>query len=294
MHALCETRGYGSSHREGVMSRFVTRFFAVLAVAVPVVSLAQENSASSEIPAAFVPFEGMIGSWKGTAVPKANRVKGWPETHMWAWKFAKGSPIGMSIELKGGKTVSKGELRFDAAKHEYRLEGVDPAGKAVAFAGVMDKAGKALVLSRIGSTPEGKERLTIRPNSNRIRYQMLFDRQEPGAPQFKNVVDVGLTKEGESFAAGGSAADLPKCIVTGGAATLNVVYEGKSYPLCCTGCRDEFNDNPAKYVKKALLRAQAASKTASKPAARAKGDSEFDGLVEESKAKDDKPSSKDK
>jgi YHS domain-containing protein len=82
------------------------------------------------------------------------------------------------------------------------------------------------------------------------------------------VIEVGLTKEGEQFAAGGSAADRPRCIITGGTATMTVSYQGKTYDICCTGCRDEFNDNPEKYVKKAALRAQQAS---AKNAARATG-----------------------
>jgi YHS domain-containing protein len=236
----------------------------------------------------------MIGAWKGTAVPRANRLKGWPENHLWAWKFSKGTPVGMTIELKGDKSLTKGQLAYDASTKTYTLEGTDSDGKPVTYRGAMDKAGKALVLDRTGETPEGKERLTLRPNSNHIRYQLLLDRAEPGAPQYKNVIEVGLTKEGESFAAGGAAADLPKCIVTGGAATLNVTFEGKTYPLCCTGCRDEFNENPAKYVKKALLRAQAGEKASVKPASSSggKGDGEFDGLVDEPKAAKKMPAAK--
>ena len=108
-----------------------------------------------------------------------------------------------------------------------------------------------LTLDRVGDTSEGKQRLIIWPNSNLIRYTLWLEHQDPGDPQFKKVIEVGLTKEGESFAAGGSAADLPKCIITGGAAAMTVSYQGKTYPLCCSGCRDEFNDNPEKYVKKA-------------------------------------------
>ena len=83
---------------------------------------------------------------------------------------------------------------------------------------------------------------------------------------------MGLTKEGESFAAGGSAADLPKCIVTGGAAAMSITYQGKSYPLCCSGCKDEFNDNPEKYIKKLAMRTEAgAGKSAAKPASSSVG-----------------------
>ncbi len=41
--------------------------------------------------------------------------------------------------------------------------------------------------------------------------------------------------------------------MTGGAATMTLTYEGKTFPICCTGCRDEFNESPEKYIKKASL-----------------------------------------
>jgi hypothetical protein len=44
---------------------------------------------------------------------------------------------------------------------------------------------------------------------------------------------------------------------------MTVSYQGASYPICCTGCRDEFNENPEKYLKKAKLMAISAP---SKPA----------------------------
>lgn len=244
---------------------------------------------SREIPEPFARFEPMIGSWKGTGVPSANRLKGWAETHVWAWKFAKGKPVGMTLEFKGDKALTQAQLSYDAGAKQYRLEGTDASGKPVTYTGAMDKVGKALVLNRSGAPAgDGKDRLTIRPNSNLIRYTMEFDRQEPGAPQFKRVVDVGLTKEGESFAAGAAAANLPKCILTGGAATMSVSYQGKSYPICCSGCRDEFNENPEKYVKMAALMTTTEGGAASSKAPSAavgKDDGSFEGLVEEEKPK---------
>ena len=245
---------------------------------------AAEEPTRSEVPAAFAPFEHMIGGWKGMGIPTANRLKGWPETHQWAWKFAGGNPVAMTVTIEGGKVLKQGQLSFDAASRRYRLEGTDPADKPVAFVGTLDPAGQALTLDRLGPQASGKDRLVIRPNRNLIRYTIWFDHQEPGAPLFKRSIEVGLTKEGEAFAAGGSASDLPKCIITGGASTMTVSYQGKSYPLCCSGCRDEFNDNPAKYVQKALARARdAGENAATKPASASVGkdDDSFDGLVDD-------------
>jgi YHS domain-containing protein len=111
-------------------------------------------------------------------------------------------------------------------------------------------------------------RLSLRPNANFVRYSLGLDRKEPGAVQFSRWIEVGLTKEGESFAAGSTTAERPKCIVTGGAATMTLTYQGRTFPICCTGCRDEFNENPEKYLKKAsvIVPAQAGKARSNPPA----------------------------
>ena len=37
--------------------------------------------------------------------------------------------------------------------------------------------------------------------------------------------------------------------VSGGIGTIPVTYMGKTYYVCCTGCRDAFRDEPEKYIK---------------------------------------------
>ena len=54
-------------------------------------------------------------------------------------------------------------------------------------------------------------------------------------------------KDGESIAGG---TKKPECIVSGGAASIAVQYGGKTYYVCCSGCRDEFLASPEKYVNK--------------------------------------------
>ena len=210
-----------------------------------------------DLPAALAPLEYVVGRWKGQGVPRDNpaqRFRGWTETHTWAWVFTTGKPTGLSLTIEGGKFLRQGTLTFDATEKSYRLEGKGSgtAGSPVVLVGKLDSTGKLLTLeSSAGST---RERLSIRANSNYVRYTMILDRKPPGGVAFAPVIEVGLTKEGESFAAGSATVDRPKCIVTGGAATLSVSYQGQNYPICCTGCRDEFNENPAKYIKKLSLR----------------------------------------
>ena len=63
----------------------------------------------------------------------------------------------------------------------------------------------------------------------------------------RGVYQVGATKEGVPFAGRGDTS--PECVVSGGKGTIAVSYKGKTYYVCCSGCRDEFKDNPEKYIK---------------------------------------------
>jgi YHS domain-containing protein len=229
----------------------------------PSPSARADDDAKQSIPAVLAPFEYLVGRWTGHGVPKdssAQQFRGWDEAHAWAWLFAKGELIGLSVTIEGGKVLAKGKLTFDAVRGVYRLEGIEPEpGGPIAFEGTIDKSSKHLVLDRVslpGNTSRdgAKVRLSFWPNANFIRYTMAEEVQERGAFRYGKVLEVGLTREGESLAApSGTVADRPKCIVTGGAATMTLSYQGRSYPVCCTGCRDEFNDNPDKYIKKASL-----------------------------------------
>jgi YHS domain-containing protein len=232
-----------------------------------------DESAGREIPPAFSPLEYLVGRWNGQAMPKdsAQSFRGWPETHTWAWIFTKGKPTGLSVAIQGSKTLADGKLTFDPARKRYRLDATapKPGGGPIAFEGALDTSGKLLVLDQVGSgkgdgsgARGGTIRLSFRPNSNFIRYTMGIDRKESGSTQFHRSIEVGLGKEGESLAGGSTASDRPKCIVTGGAATMTLTYQGQTFPICCTGCRDEFNDNPEKYIKKASLMAQSRGSSA--------------------------------
>ena len=110
-------------------------------------------------------------------------------------------------------------------------------------------------------------RISLRPNANFLRYTMTQDLKARGSRSVRRAIEVGVTKEGETFAAGAAATERPKCIVTGGQATMSVTFEGQTFPLCCSGCLGEFNDNPQKYVKKAALMLQRARRQSRNPAA---------------------------
>jgi hypothetical protein len=244
-----------------------------------------------DLPPALAPLEFLIGRWKGQGIAKDNpalRFRGWTETHTWAWLFAGGKPVGMSVTIQGGKILQRATLTFDREHNRYHLEGQGngPSRPLMAYEGTLDSSGKLLALFRPGKGVQ--EKLTLRANSNYVRYTMSIDRLESGAAVSTPLYEIGLTKEGESFAAGSTAAEPPRCIVTGGAATLTVTYQGQSYPICCTGCRDEFLESPEKYLKKLALKVRTGGedKTAApRPSRVSRFEDAFAGDVDEAEAK---------
>jgi len=100
---------------------------------------------------------------------------------------------------------------------------------------------KVLTLERTDSLKDETHRLVFTLlHANRYLYR------EEGKKLFTRLYQVGATKEGVAFATGDGK---PECIVSGGLGTMKVSYMGETYYVCCTGCRDAFNDDPEKYVK---------------------------------------------
>ena len=64
---------------------------------------------------------------------------------------------------------------------------------------------------------------------------------------------MGYTRKGVAFAAGESG---PVCIVTEGRGTTQVTHKGKTYYVCCSGCKDLFNKDPEAVLAEAAERAE--------------------------------------
>ena len=119
--AIRREKGHGESGSGRVFDR------VVLAVG----GLAVADDDREAPPSAFTPFEHLIGGWKGQGIPAKNRLKGWPEKHMWAWKFVQGKPVGMTVEIVGGKVPGEGPtLAGREERARIALEGTDPEGEA--------------------------------------------------------------------------------------------------------------------------------------------------------------------
>jgi YHS domain-containing protein len=199
----------------------------------------------------------LVGSWRGIGQVKARQSAGaWKESASWAWKLADDSAA-LAIDVETGKYLKSALLKPGRGKGAgtFVLEATLADGSKRTFSGKPPKEpDRPLVLVAEGGG-EGVRRVTLSiPNEN--RFLLLFE-SEPSTKSFARLGEVGFTRNGVAFAAGESG---PTCIVTEGRGTIQVSHKGKSYYVCCSGCKDLFNKDPESILAEAAERAKAKEK----------------------------------
>ena len=206
---------------------------------------------------AMRPLNVLVGAWRGNGTPegtKEERLAGaWNETISWEWQFDKEPRLVATFDK--GKHFTKGELRYTPDKGEpgFTLTLTAPDKSTATFVGKLTDKDKVLTLTRTDG-PSGEEQRLVFSLLHHNRHLYRFETRPANTTvAFTKKYQVGATKEGAGFA------DVPKgpeCIVSGGKGTIKVTYKGKEYYVCCSGCRDEFKENPEKYIKEAEAKAK--------------------------------------
>lgn len=188
-----------------------------------------------------------VGTWNGVGGPDRPRPDPkdpvWKETIEWCWRF-QGGDAWLSLSVKDGKHVSAGEVRYRPEKKDYVLRLIDEKSRAAEFTGKLDKG--YLVFERLDPANGETQQVAMNTAGDGVRFVYRYATKPKGRTVFARIYQVAASKAGESLGVGGKKNE---CIVTGGLGTIPVSYMGETYWVCCTGCRDAFNEEPAKYVR---------------------------------------------
>ena len=226
----------------------------------------------------YAPLEYLVGNGRARAYPKTKR-RAIPRL---------GRKALLGLDLYQGKAGRHFVYDRRRQNPRFRQDDVRPDEKSIArgkqpgarrrlaFEGKLDSSGKQLVLERLGN--EGPRRLSRRnadlasPNANYFRYTMTQDRKSPARLCSPN----HRSRRGERGRGvrGGSNHDRTPEVHCDGWAGHDVRHVRRQpFPLCCSGCLGEFNDNPEKYVKKAaqMLAGQAGKPKSAAAPARVRG-----------------------
>lgn len=193
------------------------------------------------VKAALAELGDLIGGWRGVGQPQRGSSQGaWTERAQWTWEFNKSRPPALRYKTEKSRLLSDALLTFDPQVKRYQLQGTFADKSQRSYTGRLAEG--RLVLESAPDAAGDVHRITI-TRLNEKRTLVLHERQRAGQSFYTRVAEVGYTREGTSLAAAG--AGEPLCIVTGGKGTIRVSYQGQDYYVCCTGCQQAFEDDPA-------------------------------------------------
>jgi len=192
---------------------------------------------------ALATLQKYVGTWKGAGQVRRGSTQGaWIEESEWMWQFDK---QGAAIVLKSakGKFVTQLELRAAEQQGAFVATAKTPQGAVLQFAGKLDDSGRLVLVNK---DPQNQTvgRISIRTVAAGKRMIVMYEKLLTGT-LYTRLGELGSTRKGSMF---GGGVTMIECIVSGGKGTIPVMYNGKTYYVCCSGCRDYFNDNAAEVV----------------------------------------------
>ena len=197
-------------------------------------------------------MQALVGKWRGVGQPVRNSTKdSWIEGADWAWSFEDGAAL--VGELPEGKYFRSIKLVPGDKAGEYVLSATPAEGEPLVYKGQLDDSDRLMLTSE--ARREGlPDRVSFRFVAGGDRLLVLLERKGALGNQFVRMAEVGYTRQGSGFGQGSSG---PECVVTGGLGTIEVSFEGQKYFVCCTGCRDYFNENAAEVLAEYKARKEA-------------------------------------
>ncbi len=184
-------------------------------------------------------FNVLIGGWRGIGQPKrGSQVGAWQERADSLWEL-KPESNGIRWNTESGKLWTTALFGYDEPKKQYTLtaELVDKTIRK--YRGQIED--KRLIMESESDEKKEIHRVTLTVlNENRVT--VLYEKRPEQQSFYSRVAEIGYQRDGTRLAVAGSSG--PECVVTGGLGTIAVAYKGKTYYVCCTGCRDAFNDDP--------------------------------------------------
>lgn len=230
----------------------------------PVPETAEETSRESVFDA-VKPLQILMGAWEGKTQKQFGQFSAVDEPE-WVWDFLtnKKQP---ALVMTSDKSpyFKKLRLTYDPAKQQYLMVASHKDYGQREFEGVFTqdiedvpgddkKLHRTYKLEFTQTAPaddEEKWQIVINQKDNN-RYLMEMSKKRGTAPRFTRFDTVASQRQGTSFALSDSDYGDKTCVVSGGLGTMTVSFAGKTYYVCCSGCSAAFNDEPERWIAKAL------------------------------------------
>ncbi|MCA9089083.1 MAG: hypothetical protein KDA90_10685 [Planctomycetaceae bacterium] len=212
-----------------------------------------------EILEAMDPLQIMLGAWRGTTQKDFGDFKGLDQPN-WVWDFKtdRNQPA-MVMTSEASPYFKEARITYLTDRKVFQLVTTDTEGGKRTFEGTFSQAAEKfqgdddrlhikykLELDQIdGTSPRDTWQVVLNQQHNN-RYLVELARSQ--GSRFLRFDTVATQRAGTSFAKSDDDYGDKTCIISGGLGTISVSYKGKSYWVCCTGCKAAFEEDPETWL----------------------------------------------
>lgn len=209
------------------------------------------------------PLQILLGQWRGTTRREYENFKA-VDIHEWVWDL-RSNPSQPALTIQSDKSpyIRTGRLTWNTDQNKFAMTVTDPAGTTRQFIGeftepVHEIVGSDDKLHRVfrlefnqTDSGDGSElwQLAFAQQENN-RYLLEVSKRR-GKADFARFDTVSTQRQGTSFALSDAGYAEKTCIISEGLGTMEVTYKGRSYWVCCTGCKAAFEEDPETWIARA-------------------------------------------
>jgi len=243
---------------------------------IPTISLSESSASQSGAPstkpaqksaaqkrrdllAAMKPLQVMLGQWRGTTQKPVGDFKGLTEPE-WVWDFRTNrDEPSMVMTSKDSPYFREVRLTYLSENGEYQVTMTDPENKVRTFRGKFEEEveefqgddQKMHLKYKLGLEQVDAEsaRDTWKLAFNQVdNHRYLVELSKKRGNNFIRFDTVANQRQGTSFGKSDEGYGERECIISGGLGTMQVSYQGKSYWVCCSGCKAAFEEDPESWI----------------------------------------------
>ena len=211
----------------------------------------------------------MLGNWRGTTRREYEGFKA-VDSHEWIWDL-RSQPDQPALASASDKSpyLKRASLTWHPTDSVFELTATDRDDQERTFRGdytdpvheIIGPDDKLHRVFRLELTQTDKSAETVGGD----RWQIAFTQQENnrylleidkrrGTAAFRRFDTVSTQREGTSFALSDSSYGEKECIISQGLGTTAVSWKGKTYWVCCSGCKAAFEEDPETWIARAEKR----------------------------------------
>ena len=211
-----------------------------------------------EVKKALKPIQVVLGQWHGI-IDKSKEYEdlNW----VWDWKTDRAQPALAMKTVGDGVLFKSVRLTYLTDAEQFQMTIEEKDGQKRVLQGVFTEEPSEKPGEDKKQTPQRTYKLKLTENGDaKDRWQVVMNQQENNRyllelskARGKNFVrfdTIATQREGTSFALNDSDFKEKTCVISQGLGTIQVSHKGKSYWVCCSGCKAAFEEDPEKWIAK--------------------------------------------